>query len=131
MQRELPNLKVSGSESLPFRPLTSTEDAEMVERVNRSGAGLTFVSLGCPKQERWMVDHHGKIQSVMIGVGGVFPVYALLTKLPPKWIQKSHMKWLYQLAQTPPRLWRRSGLIKIPPFLWLVFQQLSQAKSNK
>ncbi|MEO0534936.1 MAG: WecB/TagA/CpsF family glycosyltransferase [Cyanobacteria bacterium P01_A01_bin.123] len=127
LQEEFPNLKLAGAESLPFRPLTTTEDAALIERVNRSGAGLTFISLGCPKQERWMADHHGKIQSVMVGVGGVFPVYAGLKKHAPKWIRDSGLEWFYRLIQEPKRLWKRYWTT-IPPFIWLAFlQQVSKA----
>jgi hypothetical protein len=41
-----PNLDVVGFEAPPFRPITPEEDAEYVERINASGAGLVFVGLG-------------------------------------------------------------------------------------
>jgi hypothetical protein len=41
-----PNLNVVGFEAPPFRPITPEEDAESVERINTSGAGLVFVGLG-------------------------------------------------------------------------------------
>ena len=130
LQQEFPNLNVAGAESLPFRPLTTAEDAALIERINRSGAGLTFISLGCPKQERWMAAHHGKIQSVMVGIGGVFPVYAGVKKYAPKWIRELGLEWFYRLVQEPRRLWRRYWTT-IPPFLWLALQQISGRPSNQ
>ncbi|MEM9806698.1 MAG: WecB/TagA/CpsF family glycosyltransferase [Cyanobacteria bacterium P01_D01_bin.56] len=130
LQKDFPDLKLTGAESLPFRPLTANEDRELIERVNCSGAGLTFVSLGCPKQERWMADHHGKIRSVMVGVGGVFPVYAGLKKHAPKWIRESGLEWLYRLIQEPRRLWKRYWKT-IPPFIWLAFQQVKLKQTDK
>lgn len=123
LEQEFPHLEIAGMEPLPFRPLTPTEDTELIERINESGAGLVFVSLGCPKQERWIADHKGKINAVMVGVGGVFPVYSGLLKQAPKQAQQMGLEWLYRLIQEPKRLWKRYAET-IPPFLWLAAKQL-------
>ncbi len=125
LKQEFPGLELAGTESPPFRPLTDTEDAELIERINRSGAGLTFVSLGCPKQEYWMMKHKGDVQSVMVGVGAVFPVYAGVQKWAPKWVRYGGLEWLYRLKQEPKRLWKRY-FQTIPPFMWLALQQIMQ-----
>lgn len=128
LKRDFPTLQLAGVESPPFRPLTATEDVELVERINKSGAGFTFVSLGCPKQEHWMAAHRSRVQSVMIGVGGVFPVYAGVQKHAPKWIRNNGLEWLYRLVQEPRRLFKRY-FTTIPPFIWLALQQItSQSK---
>jgi N-acetylglucosaminyldiphosphoundecaprenol N-acetyl-beta-D-mannosaminyltransferase len=128
LQEDFPGLKLAGAESLPFRPLTEDEDAELIERVNTSQAGLTFIALGCPKQEIWMASHKDKIQSVMLGVGGVFPVYAGTQKRAPLWIRESGLEWLYRLVQEPRRLWGRYQKT-IPPFIWLAIWQLVKKPS--
>ncbi|BAY91946.1 MULTISPECIES: WecB/TagA/CpsF family glycosyltransferase [unclassified Tolypothrix] len=123
LDQEFPNLKIAAMEPLPFRPLTETEDADLVKKINKSGAGLVFVSLGCPKQENWMAQHKGKIQAVMIGVGGVFPVYAGIHKRAPRIIRELGFEWLYRWIQEPRRLWSRY-MTTIPPFIWLATKQL-------
>lgn len=125
LEKDFPNLKLAGVESPPFRPLTTTEDTELVERINRSGAGLLFVSLGCPKQERWMANHKDKVKAVMVGVGAVFDVYAGAKKHAPKWIRELGLEWLYRLVQEPRRLWKRYWKT-IPPFICLAIQQIAQ-----
>ncbi|MGD1858555.1 MAG: WecB/TagA/CpsF family glycosyltransferase [Leptolyngbyaceae cyanobacterium] len=130
LKHEFPSLKLAGMESPPFRPLTKVEDIELIERINRSGAGITFISLGCPKQECWMHEHLGKINSVMIGVGAVFPVYAGEKRYAPKWIRESGLEWLYRLLQEPRRLFRRY-LRTIPPFIWLALQQVGTQKKQR
>jgi len=124
LKREFPKLKITGVESPPFRPLSPSEDLTLVEKINKSGAGITFVSLGCPKQECWMAAHQNKIHSVMIGIGAVFPVYAGLQRHAPRWIRHSGLEWLYRLLQEPKRLFKRY-LTTIPPFLWLAFRQVN------
>lgn len=127
LNREYPNLPIAGIEDLPFRPLTYAEDMELVHRINRSGAGIVLLSLGCPKQERWMNAHKHKINAVMIGVGGVFPVFAGLHKWAPAWVRKSGFEWLYRLIQEPQRLWKRYAST-IPFFLLLAAKQIIKVK---
>jgi N-acetylglucosaminyldiphosphoundecaprenol N-acetyl-beta-D-mannosaminyltransferase len=123
LEQEFPKLKIAAMEPLPFRPLTETEDAELINKVNSSGAGLVFVSLGCPKQENWMAQHQGKIQAVMLGMGGVFPVYAGIHKRAPRIVRELGFEWLYRWIQEPRRLWSRY-MKTIPPFIWLATKQL-------
>ncbi|MBG6081032.1 N-acetylglucosaminyldiphosphoundecaprenol N-acetyl-beta-D-mannosaminyltransferase [Rubrivivax gelatinosus] len=102
-----PALRIAGSLSPPFRALTPAEDAEIVERINASGAGVVFVSLGCPKQERWMAAHRGAVQGVMIGVGAAFDFHAGTIQRAPGWMRNAGLEWLHRLLSEPRRLWRR------------------------
>lgn len=123
IKNEYPNIKIAAMEPLPFSETTIEEDAALVKKINDSGAGLVLVSLGCPKQEKWMALHKGKIQAVMIGLGGAFPVYAGLQKRAPRFIQNMGMEWLYRLLQEPRRLFKRY-VTTIPAFIFLAIKQL-------
>lgn len=129
LEKEFPNLKIAGMEPLPFRPLTAAENEVVLQRLNESGAGVVFVSLGCPKQETWMVQNKGKVHAVMIGLGGAFPVYAGLHKRAPHLIRSAGLEWLYRLVQEPRRLWRRYWST-IPLFIWLASKQLLDRLCN-
>lgn len=124
LQQAFPSLEIAGMESPPFRPLTNVEDNELIERINCSGANFTFVSLGCPKQECWMHAHKEQINSVMIGVGGVFPVFAGLKRRAPRWMRQFGLEWFYRLVQEPRRLFGRY-LSTIPLFIFLALHQVS------
>ena len=102
-----PKLKIAGAISPPFRTLTSDEDVAFVDQINASGAGVVWVSLGCPNQELWMAAHRGRINAVMIGVGAAFDYHAGTIKRAPKWIQDAGFEWLYRLLSEPRRLWKR------------------------
>ncbi|MES2664334.1 MAG: WecB/TagA/CpsF family glycosyltransferase, partial [Pseudomonadota bacterium] len=65
------------------------------------------VSLGCPKQEKWMAAHRDRIQAVMIGVGAAFDYHAKTIKRAPLWMQNNGLEWLHRLVSEPKRLWRR------------------------
>ncbi len=102
-----PALVVAGYEAPPFRPMTEQEDAEAVERINSSGAGLVFVGLGCPKQEHWMQAHRGRVNAVMLGVGAAFDFHAGVVSRAPAWMRANGLEWLHRLASEPRRLWKR------------------------
>lgn len=102
-----PGLDVAGAVSPPFRPLTEQEDAADVQAIADSGAGVVFVGLGAPKQERWIADHLGRVPAVMIGVGAGFDYHAGNLRRAPVWMRRSGLEWCFRLAQEPRRLWRR------------------------
>ncbi|MDF5708001.1 MAG: WecB/TagA/CpsF family glycosyltransferase [Nostoc sp. S4] len=123
LEREFPQMKIAAMEPLPFRPLTEGEDEALIQKINSSGANAVLVSLGCPKQENWIAQHKGKIQAVMIGLGGVFPVYAGIHKRAPRIIRDLGLEWLYRWIQEPRRLCGRYSKT-IPLFIWLATKQL-------
>ena len=102
-----PGLRIAGAISPPFRGLTAEEDAADVACINASGAGTVWVSLGCPKQEKWMAAHRGRVQAVMIGVGAAFDYHAGTIVRAPLWMQRYGLEWFHRLCSEPGRLWRR------------------------
>jgi N-acetylglucosaminyldiphosphoundecaprenol N-acetyl-beta-D-mannosaminyltransferase len=123
LARRYPRLRVVYAASPPLRPLTAAEDAEMVARVTASGARLLFVGLGAPKQERWMADHQGRVEAVMVGVGAAFDFLAGRKRQAPATLQRLGLEWLFRLASEPRRLWRRY-LYRNPRFVALFGAQL-------
>jgi N-acetylglucosaminyldiphosphoundecaprenol N-acetyl-beta-D-mannosaminyltransferase len=105
--RQFPNLQVSGAHSPPFYSLSPQEDDAEVEMIKRSGAHVVFVGLGCPKQEKWMAAHRGRLNAVMIGVGAAFDYHSGMVKRAPLWWQRNGLEWLYRLASNPQRLLKR------------------------
>ena len=107
LRAAFPGLRIAGAASPPFRPISAEEDAAAVAAINASGAGVVWVSLGCPKQELWMHAHRGRVQAVMVGVGAAFDYHAGTTPRAPLWMQQAGLEWLYRLASEPRRLGRR------------------------
>lgn len=102
-----PTLQIAGMYSPPFRAATPEEDAADIQRINDSGAGTVWVSLGCPKQEKWMAAHRGKVNAVMVGVGAAFDYHAGTIQRAPKWMQNAGLEWFHRLCSEPGRLWKR------------------------
>lgn len=116
-----PRLRIVGSISPPFRPPTEQEMNEDADRVNSSGANIVLVSLGCPKQERWMAAMKGSVKAIMLGLGGAFLLFADKDTRAPKWMRDLSLEWLYRLALEPGRLWKRY-FITNTRFLFLLIQ---------
>lgn len=102
-----PRLQIAGMVSPPYRSLTPEEDQAHIDQINRSGAHVVFVGLGCPKQEGWMSAHRGRVHAVMLGVGAAFDYHAGTLARAPLWMQKAGLEWLHRLASEPRRLLKR------------------------
>jgi N-acetylglucosaminyldiphosphoundecaprenol N-acetyl-beta-D-mannosaminyltransferase len=123
LKEAFPALRIAGISAPPFRDLTKEEDESEVTRINASGAGTVWVSLGCPKQEKWMAAHRDRVQAVMIGVGAAFDYHAGTINRAPPWMQNAGLEWLHRLVAEPRRLWKRY-LITNFLFVLLAFRQL-------
>lgn len=123
LKKKYPELKIAGYYSPPFRELSKDEKQDVIDRINNSGAHTVWVGLGCPKQEKWMYEHKGKINAVMIGVGAAFDYHAGTIQRAPKWMQNSGLEWFHRLCSEPKRLWKRY-LVTNTLFILYAFKQL-------
>lgn len=125
-----PALKIAGTLSPPFRALSAEEDAAIVATLNASGAGTVWVSLGCPKQERWMHAHRGQVHAVMLGVGAAFDFHAGTVTRAPMWMREHGLEWLHRLASEPRRLGRRYIVTNVAFLLGAARQLWAPARSR-
>ena len=120
--REYPGLQVAGTYSPPFRTLSPQEDRAIVEQINSTEPDILWVGLGAPKQEKWMLQHLGRMQATaMIGVGAAFDFHSGNVKWTPAWTRRLGLEWAYRLTQNPRRMWRRN--LDSPVFLSKVIWQ--------
>lgn len=102
-----PGIHFAGAISPAFRKLSEEEINSDIIEINKSGADILFVALGCPKQETWMAENYHKINAVLLGIGAALPVAAGIQKRAPKWMQNMALEWFYRLMQQPRRLFSR------------------------
>ena len=128
-QWRYPGLIVAGSNSPPFRALTADEDAEDIASINETRPDFVWVGLGMPKQEKWMVEHLGKIDATaLIGVGAAFDFHAGTKPRAPIWMKRSGLEWLFRLMTEPQRLAHRY-LIDNSLFIGHMLQQVTGWKT--
>lgn len=105
LQERFPGIEIAGDWTPPFGALTLDEEAEVVERIDGSGADIVWVGTGSPRQEQWMARMRPRLQApVLVGVGAAFDFHAGLVSQAPAWMRRRGLEWLYRLRREPRRL---------------------------
>jgi N-acetylglucosaminyldiphosphoundecaprenol N-acetyl-beta-D-mannosaminyltransferase len=118
LKKNCPGIQIAGMYSPPFKPMSEVEREAIARIINDTKSDFVWVGLGAPKQEKWMAEHQGKINSLMIGVGAAFDYFVGNIKRAPVWMQKNNLEWFYRLIQEPKRLFRRYLKTNFK-FIWL------------
>ncbi|MCQ2553729.1 MAG: WecB/TagA/CpsF family glycosyltransferase [Clostridia bacterium] len=112
LKEMIPGLVVAGTNDGYFK---EAQEAEIVEKVNASGADFLLVAMGAPRQEFFLSRHKNELKAkVGVGVGGSLDVWSGNTKRAPEFYQKHNIEWLYRLKTEPQRFGR---MAKIPVFM--------------
>jgi N-acetylglucosaminyldiphosphoundecaprenol N-acetyl-beta-D-mannosaminyltransferase len=127
LEDQFPAIRIMGSESPPFRPLTPEENEQACNRINASGAGIVFIGLGCPRQDIFAHQNRNRINAVQLCVGAAFDFHAGNKKMAPDWMQKYGLEWTYRLLQEPRRLWKRY-LVTNTAFILLMTRRIMLGK---
>lgn len=95
------------------------------DMINKSGANVVLVGVGCPKQEKWIDAHKGEMPGVDIwmALGATIDFEAGNVKRAPRWVQKIAMEWFYRFLKEPRRMFRRYFVDDIR-FFWYFGRQL-------
>lgn len=119
-----PGITIAGIYTPPFRPLSSDEETDFVDKIKSSKPDFLWVGLSTPKQEMFMAEHRDQLgPAIMLGVGAAFDILPGLQRDAPGWIKDSGLQWLYRLHQEPGRLWKRYFYI-VPTFVLLISLQI-------
>lgn len=124
---EIDSLHVAGTLPSKFRRVSDTEKLQIVEEIKSSGAGITFVGLGCPRQEVWTYEFKDHLKMPVLAVGAAFNFLAGVLPQAPTWMQDAGLEWLYRLSKEPGRLWHRY-LVLNPYFVTLLLMQLTRMR---
>ncbi|MBN1680950.1 MAG: WecB/TagA/CpsF family glycosyltransferase [Anaerolineae bacterium] len=124
--RQHPGLSVVGTYAGSPAP---DEEADIVARVNASGADILFVAYGAPRQDKWIARNRDRLTvSVAMGVGGALDFAAGVVPRAPRWMQRLALEWLYRLYKQPWR-WRR--MLRLPRFVWAVIWHREHMPGHK
>lgn len=117
-----PRLVIAGKEPSKFRCAYPQEKQEIVQRIKQSQAALTFVGMGCPRQEVWIYEFRSELQIPLVAVGASFDFHAGLLPQAPAALQRVGLEWLFRFFIEPKRLWKRYLFLN-PLYIWLLLNQ--------
>lgn len=122
-----PTLQIAGSQPSRFRQVSAEEKLQIAEEIHRSGAAITFVGLGCPRQETWVYEYRDLLSMPLLAVGAAFDFHAGFLPQAPAHMQKHGLEWVYRLIQEPKRLWKRYAFLN-PLFLYYLTLQATKLR---
>ena len=125
-----PDLRIAGKLPSKFRRLTPQERQELVETIRASGARVTMVGIGCPRQEVWAYEFKQELSMPVLAVGAAFAFHAGELEQAPAWLQARGLEWLYRLTREPARLWKRYVFLN-PAYLGLLALQATRVLTLK
>lgn len=130
IRSEHPGITV-GCYSPPFKQSFETSDnAEMLHKIDAFRPDILFVGMTAPKQEKWVHQHRNQLSvSVICSIGAVFDFYAGTVQRPSQFWIKLGLEWLPRLLREPRRLWRRM-FISAPIFVWDVLKEGRRKKEE-
>jgi N-acetylglucosaminyldiphosphoundecaprenol N-acetyl-beta-D-mannosaminyltransferase len=128
LEQLVPGIQIVGAYTPPFRPLTLSEEEELIATVADAQPDVVWVGLSTPKQERFMAGMVDRLDTrLLVGVGAAFDIHAGLLRDAPAWLKSCGLQWLFRLLLEPRRLWRRYTSNN-PRFVWQIFLQLARIK---
>ena len=108
MLEQFPWVKIAGTYSPPFRPMTATEEEDLAATLRLLQPDIIWVGLSTPKQEQFMARYMPMLDTkLMIGVGAAFLFHTGAIKDSPQWVKHIGLQWMHRLLQEPSRLWKR------------------------
>lgn len=120
-------------ETLPFKNVEEFDYKQIAKMINDDSPDIIWISLGAPKQERFMnflLPYLSK--GVMFGFGAIFNVYSEIPGLnrAPHFMVKLKLEWLYRLFQEPRK---QSKKFRFGIGIWikLVIEEFEKQRKRK
>ncbi len=111
LARRYPGLVIAGHHAGSPDPAEAEEICRRIEAAAPLDA--LFVAYGSPAQELWIARHQPGLRiPVAIGVGGSFNFLAGRSRVPPRWVERAGLIWLFRLLTEPWRWRRQLGLVR-------------------
>tara|TARA_Y100000310_G_scaffold330403_1_gene401967 strand:- start:821 stop:1573 length:753 start_codon:yes stop_codon:yes gene_type:complete len=122
LKKRNPSLVVAGTYSGNPNP---TQEDDLCERINASGAHVLFVAFGAPQQDLWIERTMKRLPSVRIamGVGGTFDFLAGVRKRAPRFMQRMGLEWVWRLLHEPSRIGRIFVAVVVFPVFVLCYRK--------
>jgi N-acetylglucosaminyldiphosphoundecaprenol N-acetyl-beta-D-mannosaminyltransferase len=84
-----------------------SQEPEVCEEINASGADIVWVGLGKPEEQLFSVRNRGALHAAWaITCGGAFNFVTGDYRRAPHWMQSAGLEWLFRAMTSPTLLWR-------------------------
>ena len=134
LTRWVPGLRIAASVSPPdpFDP-DSPEATEVIEAIRESGAGLCFLALGAPRQERFAARAIAAVpETGFVSIGAGLDFISGHQMRAPRIVRAMAMEWAWRLASDPFRLSGRYTrcALALPPLALSALQRREPHREN-
>lgn len=109
LKKRYPELQVVGTYSPSFGFENKSEEIDFIyQDIREKQPEVLIVGLGCPKQEKFILNHREKLGvPISLGLGASIDFEAGNVKRAPKWMSDHGFEWLYRLIKEPKRMFKR------------------------
>jgi exopolysaccharide biosynthesis WecB/TagA/CpsF family protein len=102
--RLYPALNIAGRRNGYF---DLSQELEVCEEINASGADIVWVGLGKPKEQLFCIRNQSALHAAWaITCGGCFSFVTGDYPRAPRWMQHAGLEWLFRATTRPKLLWR-------------------------
>lgn len=124
IQEQYPGVNIAGSYALSSTDLGDAESRRIADMIESCEANLVWVSMSCPRQERWLAHHaHILTPAVYLAVGSAFKILSGEETPAPPWMQKMGLEWVRKVVKSPKGLFRRYLVWNILFFYYALFRR--------
>lgn len=135
LKEKYPKLRLAGTQAAPFSDnIFEWNNATYINEIKKAKPDVLLVSLGCPKQERWIYAFQKQTEvPLSIGVGGSIDFITGKQKRAPKWVGHCGIEWLWRFLHEPRRFLTRylSNFIYLVIHTWSQYKTLEKAEKKK
>jgi len=86
----------------------SQESNAVLDAIRAFQPHILLVCMGMPRQEYWIHDNWDRLHAnAVLPMGAALDYWAGAIPIPPRWMGRVGLEWLYRLLSEPKRLWRR------------------------
>ena len=114
------DVNIKGFTCPPNLSYEELSDEKFINDINAKNPDILWVSLGFPKQEKFinLIMKNNTLSTNMVGVGAVFGWVAGTKLKAPEWLANIGLEWVIRLIQEPKRLFRR---YLVDNFLFIIY----------
>lgn len=104
----MPGLRIGGYHGYFDKTEGSADNEYVIDLVSKFEPDIVLVGMGMPIQEDWIFNNAHRLKTKVVwSLGAFMDYFADIKPLPPRWMGKVGLEWLYRLISEPRRLWKR------------------------